>query len=235
MRLTSGGRNLWPIWMPDGQRITFASTRTGSARLYRIAADGSGLEEQLTTTSYNHAPRAWLADGSTLLFDEVHPTTNWDMWCLPMDTKKPWEFQATKYREFQGAFSPDGRWVAFTSNDSGRNEVYVRPFPGPEPRSRVSTNGGQEPLWNRNGRELFFRLNDAVMAVEIHPQSTFEAGQPRVLFSGPFIEGVWTTSYDVAPDGQRFIMTRYNDNLPAPQVTVVLNWATVARDNLARR
>lgn len=140
----------------------------------------------------------------------------------------------TRFREYQGAFSPDGRWVAFTSNDSGRNQVYVRAFPGPGPRSQVSTDGGQEPLWNRNGRELFFRRNDALMAVEIHSQSTFEAGQPRALFSGPFLEGAWITSYDVAPDGQRFIMSRYSDNAPQPQVTVVLNWATGARDRLIR-
>jgi eukaryotic-like serine/threonine-protein kinase len=233
-RVTFGGNNQWPIWTPDGKRITFASTRTGSAQLFWVSADGSGSEEQLTTTSYAHSPRAWSPDGSTLLFDEVTPTTNADMWCLPLATRTPWSLQKTRFREAQGAFSPDGRWVAFQSNESGRSQVYVRAVAAPVPRWQLSTDGGQEPLWNPNGREIFFRHDDAVMAVDVRLARRVNVGPPRRLFSGRFEESNWIIDYDVAPDGQRFIMTRYNDDAPPPQVTVVLNWATAVRDRLIR-
>ena len=122
-------------------------------------------------------------------------------------------------------FSPNGRWLAYTSNQSGRFEVYVQPFPEVGARWQISSDGGAEPVWARNGRELFFRNGDKMMTVDVSIDPQFHAGKPRLLFEGRYEAHSLTTSYDVAPDGQRFTMVKAGEPAPAPaQVNVVLNW-----------
>ena len=126
-------------------------------------------------------------------------------------------------------FSPDGHWLAYISNESGRPEVYVQPYPGPGGKWQISTEGGTEPIWNRNGRELFYRSGNKMMAVDITTQPSFSAGKPRMLFEGQYVADDWpliTAAYDVSADGQRFLMVKPRPSrLPSPtQINVVLNW-----------
>jgi hypothetical protein len=122
-------------------------------------------------------------------------------------------------------FSPDGHWVAYTSNESGRNEVYVQPFPGPGPKRQVSTEGGNEPLWPRKGHELFFRSGNKTMAVDIRTDPTLTVGLPHSLFEGNFHRGTPVWTFDVSPDGQRFLFLQAVDPDPAAtQINVILNF-----------
>jgi serine/threonine-protein kinase len=233
-RLTSGGTSQWPIWSRDGRRITFASTRTGAAMLFWKPADGSGPEEQLTRTDFAHAPRAWAPDGETLLFDEVTGTSTVGPWLLRASDRRPVPLKRDTRSEAQGAISPDGRWIAYYSIDSGRREVYVRAFPGGGPAWRVSTDGGEAPLWNPKGSEggeLFYRHGSDVMAVDVRMAVSsardgraFAAGTPRRLVGGDFLQGPWPLHYDVAADGRRFLMLKREVRKQSSPTTVVTNW-----------
>src|SRR5439155_12260300 len=134
--------------------------------------------------------------------------------------RKPQPFLRTPFVEAAPTFSPDGRRLAYVSNESGRFEIYVQPFAGPGGRWPISTEGGSEPVWARNGREIFYRNGGKMMVVDITTQPGFSAGAPRLLFEGPYVRGAWTPYYDVAPDGQRFLMAE----CPPAQINVVLNW-----------
>jgi serine/threonine-protein kinase len=123
------------------------------------------------------------------------------------------------------AFSPDGRWLAYVSDESGEEEVYVQPFPGPGAKSRISTNGGLEPVWARSGRELFFRHRDQIMVTEINTQPAFNSTRPKVLFAGSFAQSPSRYNYDVSRDGQRFVMLNAGEDERTPtQINVLLNW-----------
>jgi serine/threonine-protein kinase len=222
VRLTQGGWGQWPVWTPDGRHITFASSRGGPAQLFRIPADGSGPAVQLTSTRHAHAPRFWSLDGGTLLFDDVSPS-GLGPWLLHVADGKPGKVERVTWAGFQGALSPDGRMMAYRSNESGRNEVYVTAFPGPGPRLQISVEGGTEPVWAPAGRELFFRHDDDVFSVDMGDGAT--PGRHRLLFTGSFAAGQWIRNYDVAPDGQRFVMVRSSDHpVSPPPIIIALNW-----------
>jgi Tol biopolymer transport system component len=225
-RLTlEGSTNYNPVWTRDGTRIGFEST-TGSRGLYWQLADGSGGLERLS--EHSGAPNSWSPDGQLLVFDDGDPTTGWDIWILSMGDRKAQPFLRTPFNEGAARFSPDGRWLVYVSNESGRYEVYVQPYPGPGGKWQISTEGGTEPLWNPNGRELFYRNVDKMMAVEIATQPRFFAGKPKVLFAGPYQQSpnpVPNANYDVSPDGQRFLMLKSGELAQAAtQINVVLNW-----------
>jgi eukaryotic-like serine/threonine-protein kinase len=230
-----GNNNLAPAWTPDGKRIAFISTKEGPQNIFWQLADGSGGLERLTTSQYTHVPMSWSPDGQLLAFMEVNPTTGYDIWVLRIghpsagsgQVRKAEPFLRTPFNETVPRFSPDGRWLAYISNESGRNEVYVQPYPGPGGKWQISTEGGREPLWNPNGRELFYRTGDKVMAVDIATQPGFAAGKPRMLFEGSYLPTPLTNpNYDVSPDGQRFLMLKPTEQAEtAPtQINVVLNW-----------
>jgi Tol biopolymer transport system component len=185
-------------------------------------------------------PYSWSPDGKWLAFEDQSPTTGGDIWMLPLDdgpgppgpasrgvgaeARKPQPLIRTPFHEYGGVFSPDGRWLAYSSDESGRFEVYVQPFPGPGSKWQISTEGGggdeNPPRWARNGRELFYRNGSKMMVVDIQTEPTFTAGKPRLLFEGQY--GAW---WDVAPDGQRFLMVQpVEPEQPATQINVVLNW-----------
>jgi hypothetical protein len=132
----------------------------------------------------------------------------------------------TPFNEGSPIFSPDGRWLAYISDASGRHEIYVQPYPGPGGRLQISTEGGTEPVWSRNGRELFYRSGDKMMAVEIDTRSSFSAGKPKSLFQGSYLPApALLANYDVAPDGRHFLMLKPGGEEQAPtQVNLVLNW-----------
>ena len=221
---------LLPIWTPDGARITFASDKSGNHSLYWIPADGSGSAERLTTIGPSF-PASWSPDGQVLAFLHVPSGANYDIWMLPLDGE-PRPFIETPFQERWPTFSPDGRWLAYASDQSGRYEVYVTPFPGPGPKVQISTDGGQSPAWAPNGRELFYRVlpdgegTRSMMVVDIRAVPTFAAGRPKKLFEDENVWGAVTRNYDVTPDGKKFLMIR-EENQPLEAVThihLVLNW-----------
>jgi eukaryotic-like serine/threonine-protein kinase len=216
-----------PIWSPDGSRIFFQSARKGGGfyDLYQKPVTGAGAEEVLFESSENKNIQDWSADGRTILFSNQSPKTARDLWALPLDgDRKPFVVVQTRFEENAGRFSRDGRWIAYSSNESGQNEVYVRPFPGPGPNARVSTNGGTNIEWRGDGREIFYRAPDnRLMAVPITLSAdgrSVDAGRPVALFT--MRQG---SQYAAPPDGQRFLINTPLENTATPPITVVLNWA----------
>jgi len=227
-RLTFEGKaNLNPVWTPDGKRVAFNSDKEGPPNLFWQLADGSGGLERLTTSQFTQAPSSWSPDGQLLAFIEANPTTGLDIMVLRLGDRKVQPFLQTPFNETSPRFSPDGRWLAYISDESGRFEIYVQPYPGPGGKWQISTEGGTEPLWNPNGRELFYRSGDKIMAAEIITQPSFSAGKSKILFGGPYQPTPATlTNYDVSPDGQRFLMLKPTEQAEAAptQINVVLNW-----------
>jgi len=246
-----GTANQFPSWTPDGKRIAFESNKEGPQNIFWQLADGSGGLERLTTSEYANIPTSWSPDGRLLAFIEVDPTTGYDIWVLrmgdpshssgeahsagsgqlpsavPGQVRKAQPFLRTPLNESVPRFSPDGHWLAYISDESGRFEVYVQPYPGPGGKYQISAEGGTEPVWNPNGRELFYRSGDKMMAVDITTQPGFAAGNPRMLFEGQYVPTPGTVpNYDVSPDGERFLMLKSTDREQAAptQINVVLNW-----------
>jgi eukaryotic-like serine/threonine-protein kinase len=227
-RLTfEGNSNQYPAWTPDGKRIAFRSNKDGPLNLFWQMADGSGGLERLTTSEDTHTPNSWSSDGQLLAFVEVTPTTGIDIWVLRLSDRKAQPFLRTTFLESAPRFSPDGHWLAYVSDESSRVEIYVQPYPGPGGKWQISTEGGTEPMWNPNGRELFYRSGDKMMAVDIAAQPGFTAGKPLMLFERQYVPTPVTfPNYDVSPDGQRFLMLKLSEQAEAAptQINVVLNW-----------
>ena len=228
-RLTSeAGGSGNPVWTPDGKRIIYRAVRGGFRNLFWRAADGTGGEERLVPSEASLIPDSVSPDGKFLAFESQNPATGFDLVVLPLkDGGKPQVFLRTPFNEQSAAFSPDGRWLAYNSNQSGRFQIYVQPFPGPGGKWQISTEGGQGPHWARNGRELFYLNGDRMMAVQITTSPAFSAGKPVELFEGRYYQG--GPSYDVTPDGQRFLMIQtVEPEQPATQINVILNWQKAA-------
>jgi eukaryotic-like serine/threonine-protein kinase len=157
---------------------------------------------------------------------EVNPNTGNDLYVLPLKDGKPQAFLRTPANETAPRFSQGSHFIAYASNESGRYEIYVRPYPGPGRKWQISTEGGAEPVWNPKGRELFYRNGNKMMVVDVTTQGTFSAGKPRLLFEGPHVPTPRSfPDYDVSPDGQRFLMLKPNEQAQATaQINVVLNW-----------
>jgi len=217
----------YPLWTPDGQRIVFDSGRVGAAghNLFWKAADGTGQVERLTTSPINQTAYSFSPDGKRLVFGET--VASRDLQVLSMEGERTWQplFQS-QFSERQGMISPDGHWIAYQSNESGRGEVYVRPFPNVEEgKWQISGDGGTEPVWAPRGQELFYRNGEAMMVVGIKTEPTFTAGSPVVLFTGRHTSNVAVANYDISPDGQRFFMIKEGDLAETQgQINVVLNW-----------
>ena len=225
-RLTlEGNANIDPVWTPDGKRVVFKGTGN---RLFWQPGDGSAGAEALTNSELatNNVPGSWTPDGQVLVFMEINPNTGYDLYTLPLKDGKPRPFLRTPSLETAPRFSADGHFIAYASDESGRIEIYVRPYPGPGGKWQISTEGGSEPVWNPNGKELFYRSGNKVMAVEITTQPIFSAGKPRMLFEGPYVPSPRSfADYDVSPDGQRFLMLKRSEEAQAPaEINVVLNW-----------
>jgi Tol biopolymer transport system component len=213
--------------MPGGKAITFVSARGNSRHAFLRPADGSGVEEQIINDERLSGVSSVSSDGK-LAFGQLNPTGENDLAVFELQgERKTTVFLKTPFDESVPTISPDGRWVAYVSDESGREEIYVLAFPGPGGRWQISTQGGRAPVWSRNGRELFYSSFDgaSLMVVDITTQPTFKAGTPRVLLEGGFrlVSGALGPSFDVSADGQRFLMVQNNDANPT-QLNVVLNW-----------
>ena len=227
-RLTGEGWSFYAIWTPDGKRVLFSWGKSTTDSLFWQPYDGSSPMERLTTSEYGQRPGSWSSDGNTLAFvEEHHPDTGDDIALLDVRSRRMTPFLNSRYSEWYPEFSPDGRWMAYTSDESSRQEVYVRPFPGPGMKRQVSIEGGSEPLWARNGRQLFFRREDQVWAVDVRTDGVFVASKPRLLFEKPGCARTYPIrAYDLSLDSQRFLMVKFENRKPTPVTEIVLiqNW-----------
>ena len=214
-------------WTPDGKRLAFSSPISGQENLYWQAADGSSAAERLTTSDFWQIPGSFAPDGSTLAFVEEPPETGYDILILDMKSRRVTPFLKTKAYEGWPEYSPDGRWLAYASDESGRMEVWVRPFPGPGGRWQVSKEGGREPIWSKDGRRLFYREADRVWAADVRTDGGFSAGKPRFLFekTGFFLTNA-VRNWDLYPDGRGFLMMKKEEIKPRPATEMILvqNW-----------
>jgi len=229
------GEDEFPLWSPDGQRIVFSSSRDGGSGadsdLFWKAADGSGSVEHLAEGNGQTFPTSFLPDETGILVfgASVGEGENDDIAIFRMDGEEQTiPLLDTTFTERTPMLSPDGRWLAYSSNESGTDEVYVRPFPEIDAgRWQVSAGGGTQPLWARNGEELFYRNGDAMVVVTVQADSSFSVGNPEILFEGTYAMGDGEPSYDVSLDGERFLMIKQmEDGSATAQVIVVLNWLT---------
>jgi serine/threonine-protein kinase len=247
IRFTTGNTSAFPVWAPDGSRVAYQSTAPGPWNLFWQPVDRSGEAQPLLRSSSQAGgwpnagasllpgtlptlsganpqfPMSWASGSSALAFHERKPNGERDIWVVgPEGDATP--FLLTPFDERSPAFSADGRWLAYVSDESGQDEVYVQPFPGPGPKWLVSIDGGVDPVWSKDGRELFYRRDDQMMVVSVAPSATFSASRPRRLFEARFDAGDDGPNYDVSPDGRWFVMSR-SDHPPAPAALhLVLNW-----------
>jgi len=230
MRFSFGGSGAVPIWTPDGRKIIYR-TRVPTFSIRSKQADGGGTEEVLLGKDFDDpsaAPSSLSPDGKTLLFGRHGTAGFFGIYALSLDGSGKLEpFLQSNFNQMQAQFSPDGHWVAYTSLESGRDEVYVQSYPGPGGKWIISTEGGNYPLWARSGREIFFRQEDRMMSAPVETWPTFKAGAPRMLFRG----GGYLSSYlelgnyDVAPDGQHFLMIKEKEaSGDSKELSIVLQW-----------
>ena len=214
-----------PIWTPDGKRITFSfGSHLSAPELAWKPADGSGEKEQLCTMKQAQFPMSWSPDGRNLLFTDEHPDTKLDIWVFTMDDeRRPQSLIKTQFNETAAVFSPNGRWIAYQSDESGQMEVYVRPYPIPGFKQKISTEGGTEPVWSPDGRELFYRNGEKMMKVAVNTQPDFRVSKPELLFAEWYETRRISANYDITPDGQRFLMIKGEQTTPT-EIKVVLNW-----------
>jgi Tol biopolymer transport system component len=239
-KMTFDQANGAAVWTPDGKRLIYVSTNFGQKNgiVASVAVDQSGPPVTLMGEGLSPFPTSVSADGKLAIGVRSDSAPGApgskdgkEAWVLPLDgankEAKPQPFLDTRFMRGYFQFSPDGKWVAYESDETGRNEIYVVPYPGPGGKSQVSTDGGTKPRWNRNGREMFFRSGDKMMAVDVETGAAFRSGSPEMLFTKA------SQDYDVAPDGKRFIMLKpaaAPEGSPS-ELHVILNWF----DELRRR
>jgi dipeptidyl aminopeptidase/acylaminoacyl peptidase len=224
-RFTFDAHNdIYPVWSPDGSRIAFGSDRDGGVfGLYEKPANGATSEVLLLKAPEGAAPYSWAPDGQVL----VYRTGQFRLGLLPRaGTQKPHLFEETPFAQAGAEVSPTGRWIAYYSSESGRQEVYVRSFPTPGGKYQISRDGGDRPRWRRDGKELFFSTDDGQFtAVPVAGETALEVGTAVPLFRAPLLTGGagFRQQYDVTRDGQRFLLNLITDDTSTSTITVVLN------------
>jgi hypothetical protein len=216
-----------PVWSPDGSQIVFSTNRNGPLDLYMKSLSGTGEEEALLKSDSGKGPTDWSSDGQFILYESFDSKTNTsDLWVLPLSNRQPRPFLQTAFDERQGQFSPDGRWVAYSSDESGRYEVYVQSFPTPGGKRQISTNGGTEPQWRRDGKELFYLGTDQkLMVAEVKSGSAFDADVPKRLFETRALGlgAQFSGHYFLSSNGQRFLLAFPEETRSEP-INIVVNW-----------
>jgi len=236
-KLTTDGVSHAPVWTPDGKRLAFRSWKAGTMTMWWMPADRSAPEERLTMEGTRQSLVSFSPDGRYAAFNQMETDgTMTNLWMLPLTgDRKPQPFIKSRFVDASGRFSPDGKWVAYCTNESGRAEVFVQPWPGPGPKIQISSEGGDDPIWTRDGKELFYRNGDKMMVVAVSLAGGFRAAKPRVLWEGKYSHGTSSScgppgassaNYDVTGDGQRFLMVKDLDqDAISTRIVVVLNFA----------
>jgi serine/threonine-protein kinase len=231
-RLTQEGKSVWPNWTPDGKWVVFGWWESADINLFRQLADGSAPREEITaieqstTERESHLPASWSPDGSTLAFVGRNPART-RILMLDLRSHRVTPFLNTRAPEGYPEFSPDGRWLAYVSDESGRSEVYVRSFPQPGGKWQISGEGGGEPLWARSGKQLFYKREDQVWVVDVRTDGGFSPGKPRLLFEKPgYGFGDPIRDWDISLDGRQFLMLKLQEMKPQPVTEMILvqNW-----------
>ena len=222
VRVTDVGVSFQGVWTPDGKRLIFSSIRDGRLNLHWQPVDGSGSAEALTASEFVQYPNNVTSDGRLSFY---HNEGSGGLWTLDLETMAPESFLDTpQYTETYGKLSPDGKWMAYASNETDQFEIYVRPFPGPDPRHAVSIEGGTQPQWSRDGRELFYLGADrTVMAVEVETAPELRISNRRELFSGRY-HFPGAIDYDVAPDGRFIMLKDIADAAHPAELVLVEGW-----------
>jgi serine/threonine protein kinase/Tol biopolymer transport system component len=228
-RFTSGDTlENYAIWSPDSRSIVFGSNPKGHLDLYRKPADGVGAEDLLLSTTETKNAFDWSSDGRFILYRAASLETGYDLWALPLQgDRKPFPVVQSRFTDRDGQFSPDGKWIAFQSDESGHFEVYVQPFPGPGARVQVSFGGGAQVRWPRSNELFYVAFDNRLMSVPItsKPDKSLDFGTPVPLFMtniGGAVQSTLGHQYSVSSDGQRFLMNNLTE--AALPMTVVLNW-----------
>jgi Tol biopolymer transport system component len=220
--LVAGGMNTAPVWVPDGKSLIYDGVVPQQRGLFRIAADGSSTPQLLRTLPFNSHFTSVAGGYAAVMVSD--PSTSSDIWLMNLQNPEDMHpFKNTAAAERQGALSPDGHWMAYASNESGRSEIYVEPVPGPGGRHQISTEGGDEPRWVRNGHEITYRNGSKMMSVPVREQPSFHTSKPVELFDRKFDSGLGVAGYDVTPDGQGFIMTRSQHTSPT-EIRILMGW-----------
>ncbi len=226
-RLTAEGRASYPVWTRDGKRIVFEWHKSLASNLFWQVVDGSSPMERLTTSAATENPASWSPNSEKLALVESGSDTGYDISVLETGSGRVSAFLHSNYAECYPEFSPDGRWIAYSSNESKRYEVYVRPFPGPGGKWQVSGSGGMQPVWSKNGERLFYKWEDQVWMVDFRTDSGFSITNRRILFArSGYSWGTPIRSYDISHDGLRFLMVKSEQRKAAPVTEMILvqNW-----------
>jgi serine/threonine protein kinase/Tol biopolymer transport system component len=220
-----------PVWSPDSSRIVWNSNREGQANLYQKAASGEGQDSLLFKADHWKWANDWSRDGRFIIYNENNPESNNDLWILPLDgDRKPFAWRQMPFHEREARFSPDSKWIAYVSNESGNDEVYVAAFPTGGKSQVVSIEGGRFPRWRGDGKELFYvDSGGTLMSVDVTGETTFEAGVPKPLFHLRSIKAAIAQRYAVTGDGQRFLLVTNPEGGSIEPFTVVLNWTKELR------
>lgn len=224
-RLTAGWDNQWPLWTPEGHRVIFGSNRNGLWEVFGKSADSREAAEKIRGGERAVLPASISPDGTLLVYTEDHPDTKSDIWCVSLeDDKGARPLVVTEFDEWGGELSPDGRWLAYCSNESGRYEIYIRALAGGLERWQISTDGGTEPAWAPNGRELYYRSGNRMMVVAVELSPEIKIAKPVVLFEAFPPSLAWPMrKYDIAADG-RFLMIEPSEQLNPTRIHNILNW-----------
>jgi serine/threonine-protein kinase len=222
-RVTFGGNNMWPAWAPAGARLAYASRLGGSTNVFMTRLGTDESSNRLTNDPHTAFPDSWSPDGTLLALNKSDELGRFSIWIQPVGGGEPALFHQGAGPESEAVFSPDGGRIAYMSNETGRNEIYVRPYPGPGSEIRISVAGGEEPVWARDG-ELFFRHDDEMMVADLAPGHR-PIGPPARLFTGNYARAGVLPAYDVARDGRRLLMVKAPPDTRDPsRFAVVLNW-----------
>jgi dipeptidyl aminopeptidase/acylaminoacyl peptidase len=219
-RLTFGNDDTFGQWSRDGTRLFYTAGQSGSYNIFWTATDGSGKAERITQNAHPQKATSVSPSGDTILFNDVDPSTGTNIWELSLSDRKSRPVVNTRFDEHSATFSPDGHWIAYTSNESGQGEVYVQAYPGPGAKQRVSLEGGFTPAWSHTGRELFYQTDTATFAVPMADTPGLRAGTPRRLFE----KTRETTGGPLSADDQRFLMTEKAEANQSSQLNLVQNW-----------
>jgi Tol biopolymer transport system component len=238
-KMSTDGLSHWPSWSPDGKTISFRSGVMGRFAMFTMPSDRSGeaaLMNKDKPADLFQNPVGWSPDGKYLAYEQGSMSKGVDIFVLPVGSNaKPIPVSGGNFMEGSPKFSPDGAWLVFCTNESKRAEVYVQPFPGPGPKIQISSDGGTDPIWSRDGREIFYRNGDKMMTVDVASKPAFRAGRPRELWSGHYSHGMSSScgppgtsssNYDVSPDGKRFLMVKdAMQDAVARNIVVVMGWS----------